>query len=50
MKRRKRKIAKRNPIAKAVKKIRPQTVPDRRRKKLARAEIKEILQDMEKDG
>jgi hypothetical protein len=38
MKRRKKTPAKRNPIAKAAKKIRPQVVPDTRRKKLARAE------------
>jgi hypothetical protein len=36
MKRKKKKIVKRNPIAKAVRKIRPKIVPDTRRKKLER--------------
>ncbi len=46
MKRKKRPPAKRNPVAKAVQKIRPQTVPDRRRKKLARAEKREAEEEI----
>jgi len=47
MKRRKNKSSKRNPIAKAVGKIRPKVVPDRRRKKTARAEKREVREDLE---
>jgi hypothetical protein len=41
MKRKKSKATKRNPIAKAVRKIRPKVVPDTRRKKLDRAKKRE---------
>lgn len=47
MKRKKRKIAKRNPIARVVKKIRPQVVPDTRRKKLAHVKEQEIKEEIE---
>lgn len=49
MKRRKKRApAKRNPIAKAVKKIRPQAVPDRRRKKLDALKKWEAAEEIKK--
>jgi hypothetical protein len=45
---RKRKLTKRNPVAKAMRKLRPQVVPDRRRKKLARAEKREAEEALNK--
>lgn len=47
MRRKKRIPKKRNPIAKMVKKIRPQAVPDRRRKKLADARKREAIKEMD---
>lgn len=50
MKRKKKRApAKRNPIARAVKKIRPQAVPDKRRRKLARIKKQEAREEMESD-
>ncbi len=42
-------MKKRNPIAKAVTRIRPQVIPDKRGKIVTKAVTKEVRRDIERD-